>query len=68
MQKKYYRLQFTIITKDDSKQPQKPKEDQISPQQLKNLLEAMNKEEKKVQEKVNKKKLKGTTKSNQKDW
>ena len=28
----------------------------------------MNKEEKKVQEKVNKKKLKGTTKSNQKDW
>ena len=54
--------------KDDSKQPQKPKEDQISPQQLKNLLEAMNKEEKKVQEKVNKKKLKGTPKSNKKDW
>ena len=54
--------------KDDSKQPQKPKEDQISPQQLKNLLEAMNKEEKKVQEKVNKKKLKGIPKSNKKDW
>jgi hypothetical protein len=28
----------------------------------------MNKEEKKVQEKVNKKKLKGTPKSNKKDW
>ena len=54
--------------KDDSKQPQKPKQDQISPQQLKNLLEAMNKEEKKVLEKVNKKKLKGTPKSNKKDW
>ena len=41
---------------------------QISTQQLKNLLEAMNKEEKKVQDKVNKKKFKGNPKSNKKDW
>ena len=40
-----------------------------SEQQLKNILEAMNKEEKKVQEKVNKKKMKGSPKkSNKKDW
>ena len=53
--------------KADSKEKQKKPE--ISPQQLKNILEAMNKEEKKVQEKVNKKKMKGSPKkSNKKDW
>lgn len=54
--------------KDGDKNPQEPKKNQISPQQLKNLLEAMNKEEKKVQDKVNKKKFKGNPKSNKKDW
>ena len=54
--------------KDGNKNPQEPKKNQISPQQLKNLLEAMNKEEKKVQDKVNKKKFKGNPKSNKKDW
>ena len=54
--------------KDGEKNPQEPKKNQISPQQLKNLLEAMNKEEKKVQDKVNKKKFKGNPKSNKKDW
>ena len=48
---------------------EKQKKPEISPQQLKNILEAMNKEEKKVQEKVNKKKMKGSPKkSNKKDW
>ena len=54
--------------KDGDKNPQESKKNQISPQQLKNLLEAMNKEEKKVQDKVNKKKFKGNPKSNKKDW
>ena len=54
--------------KDGDKNPQETKKNQISPQQLKNLLEAMNKEEKKVQDKVNKKKFKGNPKSNKKDW
>lgn len=54
--------------KDGDKNLQEPKKNQISPQQLKNLLEAMNKEEKKVQDKVNKKKFKGNPKSNKKDW
>ena len=54
--------------KDGDKNPQEPKKNQISSQQLKNLLEAMNKEEKKVQDKVNKKKFKGNPKSNKKDW
>ena len=56
--------------KSDSKEKkEKQKKPEISPQQLKNILEAMNKEEKKVQEKVNKKKMKGSPKkSNKKDW
>ena len=35
---------------------------------LKNLLKAMNNEEKKVQEKVNKNKVKGVPVKNKKDW
>ena len=56
--------------KSDSKEKkEKQKKPEISPQQLKNILEAMNKEEKKVQEKVNKKKMEGSPKkSNKKDW
>ena len=51
-----------------SKSENKPSKQDISPQQLKNILEAMSKEEKKVQEKINKKKFKGNPKSNKKDW
>ena len=37
-------------------------------EQLKNLLKAMNNEEKKVQDKVNKNKIKGIPVKNKKDW
>ena len=40
----------------------------MSPQQIKNILEAMNQEESKVQEKMNAKKLKGVKLKNEKDW
>ena len=53
---------------DQSKKNKEPSKQDISPQQLKNILEAMSKEEKKVQEKINKKKFKGNPKSNKKDW
>ena len=53
--------------KDDKKQ-NKPQPNKISPEQLKNLLKAMNNEEKKVQEKVNKNKVKGVPVKNKKDW
>ena len=53
--------------KDDKKQ-NKPQRNKISPEQLKNLLKAMNNEEKKVQEKVNKNKVKGIPVKNKKDW
>ena len=52
---------------DKSKSENKPSKQDISPQQRKNILEAMSKEEKKVQEKINKKKFKGNPKSNKKD-
>ena len=56
--------------KDDknNKKENKPKPNQISPEQLKNLLKAMNNEEKKVQDKVNKNKIKGVPVKNKKDW
>lgn len=41
---------------------------QLSPQQIKNLLEAMNNEEKKVQDKINAKKQKGIKVKSEKDW
>jgi Ca-activated chloride channel family protein len=41
---------------------------QLSPQQVQNLLEAMNNEEKKVQDKVNAKKAKSVGTKNKKDW
>ena len=46
----------------------KPQPGKISPQQVKNLLEAMNNEEKKVQEKMNASKTKGIKVKNEKDW
>ena len=55
--------------KDDKKDKQnKPQENKISPEQLKNLLKAMDNQEKKVQEKVNKNKIKGSPTKNKKDW
>ena len=54
---------------NDKKQQQQPTEPgKLSPQQVKNLLEAMNNEEKKVQEKINAKKQKGTKVKPEKDW
>lgn len=53
--------------KKDQKQ-QQPQPGQMSPQQIKNLLEAMNNEEKKVQEKINAKKQKGAKIKSEKDW
>lgn len=50
---------------DEQKQPRK---NQLSPQQVKNLLEAMQNEENKVQEKMNEKKVKGPKVKNAKDW
>ena len=56
--------------KDSKNQQQDPKTQptKLSPQQLKNLLEAMNNEEKKVQDKVNAKKAKPVTPKSKKDW
>ena len=53
--------------KDQQGQP-KPREGQLSPQQIKNLLEAMNNQEQKVQQKINAKKQKGTPVKSEKDW
>jgi len=55
----------------EDKQEQKPQQQQpgkLSPQQVKNLLEAMNNEEKKVQDKINAKKQKGAKVKSAKDW
>jgi tetratricopeptide (TPR) repeat protein len=60
--------------KEQPKQGEKPEEQkqpkpsQLSPQQVKNLLEAMQNEENKVQEKMNEKKVKGPKSKNAKDW
>ena len=51
----------------DKGQP-KPQPGKMSPQQVKNLLEAMNNEEKKVQEKMNASKTKGVKIQTEKDW
>jgi len=50
---------------DNKKQP---RPNQLSKQQIKNLLEAMQNEEKKVQEKIDAKKVKGAKLKNEKDW
>ena len=47
---------------------QQPQQGKLSPQQVKNLLEAMNNEEKKVQDKINAKKVKGVKIKTEKDW
>lgn len=54
---------------EEKKEPkQQPIPGQLSPQQIKNLLEAMNNEEKKVQDKINAKKEKGAKVKSNKDW
>ena len=52
--------------KEDQKKEQQ--QGKLSPQQVKNLLEAMNNQEKKVQEKINAKKAKGPKVRAEKDW
>ncbi|WP_405208742.1 tetratricopeptide repeat protein [Aquimarina sp. LLG6339-5] len=52
---------------EQNKQPQQA-QGQLSPQQVKSLLEAMNNEERKVQDKINAKKAKGTKTKTEKDW
>lgn len=49
-------------------QKSQPQPGQLSPQQIKSLLEAMNNQEKKVQEKMNAKKQKGESVKAEKDW
>lgn len=52
----------------DKPQDQQPVPGQLSPQQVKSLLEAMNNEEKKVQDKINAEKQKGAKVKTDKDW
>ncbi|WP_423817858.1 tetratricopeptide repeat protein [Salinimicrobium sp. TIG7-5_MAKvit] len=54
----------------EGEQPKQPQQrpGQLSPQQVKNLLEAMGNEEKKVQERINAKKAKGVPVQTEKDW
>jgi tetratricopeptide (TPR) repeat protein len=56
--------------KEEKKDDQKPKPQpgQLSPQQIKSLLEAMNNQEQKVQEKMNAEKQKGVKIKTEKDW
>jgi len=53
--------------KEEEKQ-QQPRPNQLSKQQVKNLLEAMQNEEKKVQEKIDAQRVKGAKIKNEKDW
>ena len=54
----------------DQKKKEQPKQQpgQLSPQQVQSLLDAMNNQEKKLQEKMNAKKAKGIPVKNEKDW
>ena len=56
--------------KDENKDKEEPKPQQnkLSPQQIKQLLEAMNNEENKTQQKVNAQKAKGSKVKQEKDW
>ena len=54
--------------KNDENQKQQPQQGQLSPQQIKSLLEAMNNQEQKVQEKMNAEKQKGVKIQTEKDW
>lgn len=54
--------------KKDEKQKPKPNQGKMSPQQIKQLLESLNNEEKKTQKKMNAKKAKGKKTKQEKDW
>lgn len=54
--------------KKDENQPPKPQPGGISKDRLENLLDAVNNEEKKIQDKVNAKKVKGKPVQTEKDW
>lgn len=54
---------------EDEQQPQpQPQQGKLSPEQIQSLLEAMNNEERKVQEKINAEKAKGAKVKSEKDW
>lgn len=53
---------------DQEEQPQQPQQGQLSPQQIQSLLDAMNNEERKVQDKINAEKAKGSKVRSEKDW
>lgn len=54
--------------KDKQNQKPKPQQGQMSPQQIKNILEAMQNQEQKVQQKINAEKQKGVKIKTEKDW
>ena len=53
---------------DQKQQQQQAQPGKLSPQQVRNLLEAMNNQEKKVQDKINAQKVKGVKVKTEKDW
>ncbi len=54
--------------KNDKKQQPKPHQGKMSPQQIEQLLESLNNEERKTQKKMNAKKAKGKKIKQEKDW
>jgi Ca-activated chloride channel family protein len=54
--------------KKDQKEKPKPQQGKMSPQQIKQLLESLNNEEKKTQKKMNAKKAQGKKIKQEKDW
>ena len=54
--------------KKQNQQPLQPQQKELSPEQVKSLLEAMNNQEKEVQDKVNAEKAQGTPLRGTKDW
>ena len=56
------------MSRQNKTQQQQPADGKLSPQQVKNLLESMNNQEKKVQDKINAKKQKGVKIKSEKDW
>ena len=52
----------------EGKQPQQRVEGQMTPQQIRQILEAMNNEEQKIQDKINAQKVKGRKVRTEKDW
>lgn len=53
---------------DEKKEQQPPRPNQLSPEQMKQLLEAMNNEENKTQQKLNEQKAQGKKVKQEKDW